>query len=161
MFDVTSRITYKNIPNWHRDVMRVWARDNYCGPMVLVGNKVDIKDRHVKPKDINFHRKKNLQYYDVSCKSNYNLEKPFLWLLRRLTGCACFWFFPPLPRILVLVLICPFSTFVRDPNLCFVDMPVTAPPEFTIDAGQIKQYEEALALASTVPLVVVDDDDEL
>eukprot|EP00977_Amphora_coffeiformis_P008810 scaffold1992_cov187-Amphora_coffeaeformis.AAC.28 len=41
MFDVTSRITYKNIPSHHRDVTRV------CGgiPMVLCGNKVEIKDR--------------------------------------------------------------------------------------------------------------------
>jgi GTPase SAR1 family protein len=30
-------------------------------PMVLVGNKVDVKDRKVKAKSITFHRKKNLQ----------------------------------------------------------------------------------------------------
>lgn len=33
---------------------------------------------------ITFHRRKNLQYYDVSAKSNYNYEKPFLWLARKL-----------------------------------------------------------------------------
>ena len=37
---------------------------------------------------INFHRKKNLQYYDISAKSNYNFEHPFKWLARKLTGCA-------------------------------------------------------------------------
>ena len=37
-------------------------------------------------KAITFHRKKNLQYYDISAKSNYNFEKPFLWLARKLTG---------------------------------------------------------------------------
>lgn len=26
------------------------------------------------------------QYYDISAKSNYNFEKPFLWLARKLTG---------------------------------------------------------------------------
>ena len=51
-------------------------------PIVLTGNKVDIKDRKVKAKSIVFHRKKNLQYYDISAKSNYNFEKPFLWLAR-------------------------------------------------------------------------------
>merc|ERR1712018_134768 len=50
-------------------------------PIVLTGNKVDIKD-----KTIVFHRKKNLQYYDISAKSNYNFEKPFLWLARKLIG---------------------------------------------------------------------------
>ena len=39
---------------------------------------MDIKDRKVKAKSIAFHRKKNLQYYDISAKSNYNFEKPFL-----------------------------------------------------------------------------------
>lgn len=27
-----------------------------------------------------------VQYYDISAKSNYNFEKPFLWLARKLTG---------------------------------------------------------------------------
>merc|ERR1711920_574616 len=64
MFDVTSRITYKNVPNWHRDIVRVCENI----PIVLVGNKVDVKDRQVKAKSI------------------YNFEKPFLWLARRLTN---------------------------------------------------------------------------
>jgi GTPase SAR1 family protein len=81
MFDVTSRITYKNVPNWHRDLVRVCENI----PIVLVGNKVDVKDRKVKAKAITFHRKKNLQYYDISAKSNYNFEKPFLFLARKLT----------------------------------------------------------------------------
>jgi GTP-binding nuclear protein Ran len=54
MFDVTSRISYKNVPNWHRDLTRV-VEDI---PIVLVGNKCD-KDRAVKTKTIVFHRKKN------------------------------------------------------------------------------------------------------
>ena len=59
MFDVTSKMTYKNVPNWHRDLVRV------CNeiPIVLCGNKVDEKDRKIKAKLINFHRKKNLQVY--------------------------------------------------------------------------------------------------
>ena len=57
MFDVTSRITYKNVPTWHKDLVRVCENI----PIVLCGNKVDIKDRKVKAKAITFHRKKNLQ----------------------------------------------------------------------------------------------------
>ena len=82
MFDVTSRVTYKNVPNWHRDLVRVCEKI----PIVLCGNKVDIKDRKVKIKSIQFHRKKGLQYFEVSAKSNYQFEKPFLWLARKLTG---------------------------------------------------------------------------
>ena len=49
---------------------------------------MDIKERKFKAKSITFHRKKNLQYYDISAKSNYNFEQPFKWLARKLTGCA-------------------------------------------------------------------------
>ncbi|KAK2091700.1 hypothetical protein P7K49_030984, partial [Saguinus oedipus] len=41
MSDVTSRVTCKNVPNWHRDLVRVYENI----PIVLCGNKVDIKDR--------------------------------------------------------------------------------------------------------------------
>lgn len=64
MFDVTSRVTYKNVPNWHRDLVRVCENI----PIVLCGNKVDIKDRKVKAKSIVFHRKKNLQVWHVDEK---------------------------------------------------------------------------------------------
>ena len=127
MFDVTSRITYKNVPNWHRDLVRV------CGdiPIVLCGNKVDIKDRKVKAKQITFHRKKNVHYYDVSAKSNYNFEKPFLYLARRM---------------------------VQDNTLKFVEAPALAPPEVAIDlAAQACQEVELLA-ASMVPVPEDDED---
>jgi len=129
MFDVTSRVTYKNAPNWHRDLIRVCDQI----PIVLVGNKVDIKDRKVKAKSITFHRKKNLQYYDISAKSNYNFEKPFLYLARKLIG---------------------------DPNLEFAAMPALAPPEVAIDQKTLEQYEKDLEQASKAPLPDQEDDDD-
>ena len=38
---------------------------------------------------IDFCRKKNLQYHEISAKSNYNYEKPFLYLAKKLVGYAC------------------------------------------------------------------------
>jgi len=110
MFDVTSRVTYKNIPKWHRDLVRVCENI----PIVLVGNKVDIKDRKVKAKQITYHRRHNLQYFDVSAKSNYQFEKPFLWLAKRLSG---------------------------DPNLVFVEAPVLAAEEVEIDNEQMEAIQ--------------------
>lgn len=46
------------------------------------------KERKVKTGNVTFHRKKNLQYFEISAKSNYNFEKPFLWLARKLVGWA-------------------------------------------------------------------------
>lgn len=127
MFDVTSRITYKNVPTWHRDIVRVCENI----PIVLVGNKVDVKDRQVKAKNIQFHRKRNLQYYDLSARSNYNFEKPFLWLARRLTN---------------------------QPNLQFVGQFAKA-PEIQIDQNLIAQHEKELVEAQNV--AIGDDDEDL
>jgi GTP-binding nuclear protein Ran len=128
MFDVTSRITYKSVPNWHRDLTRVCENI----PIVLCGNKVEIKDRKVKAKQITFHRKKNLQYFEISAKVNYNFEKPFLWLAKKLSG---------------------------DNNLHLVEAPALAPPEAHIDMQDVARYEQELAEAAAAPLP--DDDDDL
>ncbi|KAL1378067.1 hypothetical protein pipiens_015838 [Culex pipiens pipiens] len=87
----------------HRDLVRV------CGniPIVLCGNKVDIKDRKVKAKGIVFHRKKNLNY-DISAMSNYNFEKPFLWLARKLVGD------PNLERVAMTALLLPEVKMVNE-----------------------------------------------
>ncbi|XP_076931217.1 GTP-binding nuclear protein Ran1B-like [Bidens hawaiensis] len=127
MFDVTARLTYKNVPTWHRDLCRVCENI----PIVLCGNKVDVKNRQVKAKQVTFHRKKNLQYYEISAKSNYNFEKPFLYLARKLAG---------------------------DPNLHFVESPALAPPEVQIDMAAQQQHEAELAAAASQPLP--DDDDD-
>ncbi|KAJ5393194.1 GTP-binding nuclear protein GSP1/Ran [Penicillium crustosum] len=129
MFDVTSRITYKNVPNWHRDLVRVCENI----PIVLTGNKVDVKERKVKAKTITFHRKKNLQYYDISAKSNYNFEKPFLWLARKLVGN------PQLVRLRRRN--CPCS------------------PEVTVDEKQLEAYRKEMEEAANQPLPDEDDAD--
>ncbi|GAQ02847.1 GTP-binding nuclear protein GSP1/Ran [Aspergillus lentulus] len=128
MFDVTSRITYKNVPNWHRDLVRVCENI----PIVLCGNKVDVKERKVKAKTITFHRKKNLQYYDISAKSNYNFEKPFLWLARKLVGNAA---------------------------LEFVAAPALAPPEVAVNRELMAEYEKEMATAAAMPLPDEEDAD--
>jgi GTP-binding nuclear protein Ran len=69
--------------------------------------------------------------YDISAKSNYNFEKPFLWLARKLVG---------------------------DANLIFKEAPAMKPPEIQIDPELIKQYEADLAQAQETPLPDEDDD---
>lgn len=81
-------------------------------PIVLCGNKVDVKERKVKAKTITFHRKKNLQYYDISAKSNYNFEKPFLWLARKLVGNPALVRSTPLADGLANSAPCPLSCLV-------------------------------------------------
>lgn len=45
-----------------------------------------MENRRVKAKTITFHREKQLQYYDISVKTLYNVKKPLLWLARKMIG---------------------------------------------------------------------------
>jgi GTP-binding nuclear protein Ran len=130
MFDVTSRVTYKSVPNWHRDLQRVCSDI----PIVLVGNKVDVKARKVKASQINFHRRKNIQYFDVSAKSNYNFDKPFLWIARKLA---------------------------RATDLVFTEAVALAPAEVAMDPHVARAYEEELQRAAAVAVPDQDDDDDV
>ena len=128
MFDVTSRITYKNIPVWYKDIVRI------CGeniPIVWVGNKVDDKNRKVKAKQILFARKHGIQYFDISAKSNYQFEKPFIYLLKKLTG---------------------------DPNLTLVEEVGLAPSEIHLDPNHIKEMEEEYEKAKNTNIEDMDED---
>lgn len=130
MFDLTSRISYKNVPVWYRDLVRVCENI----PIVLVGNKADIKNRKVKARNITFHRRKNLAYYDISAKSNYNFEKPFLWIARKLA---------------------------KDGTLEFVETPAMQPPEVVYDKARAEKAEAELAAAAAAPLPDLDDTDDI
>ena len=121
MFDVTSRLTYRNVPMWYRDLKRV------CGdiPVMLCGNKVDIKNRQVKPKQVDFHRKSGIVYNEISAKSNHNYEKPFLHFSRKL---------------------------LKDDTLQFVEPPALLPPEVVVDSENIRRNELELEEALATPL---------
>lgn len=127
MFDVTARLTYKNVPNWHRDLTRVCENI----PIVLCGNKIDVKERKVKAKQITFHRKKNLKYYEISAKANHNFEKPFLWISRKLSG---------------------------EDTFEFVQAIALQPAEVELDAADLARNQRELEESAAQP--IVDDDDD-
>ena len=99
------------------------------------------QDRKVKTGAVTFHRKKNLQYFEISAKSNYNFEKPFLWLARKLVGCVEN---PPsLSSPITLQSVLTFLT-PSNPTLEFVAAPALAPPEVQVDAALMEQYNKEL-----------------
>ena len=126
------RLFYALAHNFGWYVINEWRKKNLkFRHFFISGNKVDIKDRKVKAKSIVFHRKKNLQYYDISAKSNYNFEKPFLWLARKLIG---------------------------DPNLEFVAMPALLPPEVQMDPQWQQKVEQDYKEAQDTALPEDDED---
>ncbi|CAA7409908.1 unnamed protein product [Spirodela intermedia] len=95
----------------------------------MVRNKVAVKNNQVNAKKVTFHRNKNLQYYEISTKSNFNFDKPFLYLARK---------FGPKSSLLWGLL----------PSL---------PPEVQIDLDAQRLHEADLAAAAH-PLPDEDDD---
>lgn len=83
MFDVTSMASFEHADKWFQNLRNMIPNV----PMVLCGTKVDHKVREVMPGDIKkYIEGKNIQYYDISSKTNYNFEKPFLHAARKLIG---------------------------------------------------------------------------
>ncbi|KAB0395556.1 hypothetical protein E2I00_015668 [Balaenoptera physalus] len=65
MLDVTSRVTYKDVLNWHGDLVGVCKTP----PLCCVATKWILRTG---------------KYYEISVLSKFNFEKPFLWLARKL-----------------------------------------------------------------------------
>jgi len=103
-FDVTSKTSFTQAVSYCNSVLA----GDFTIPVVLVGNKADLKSRKVQTgvihEQLTLWREFmiNIQYYDISGKSNYNFEKPFLYLARKISDNA---------------------------NLVFVEAPGVMPPE--------------------------------
>eukprot|EP00029_Vermamoeba_vermiformis_P005065 TRINITY_DN1657_c0_g1_i1.p1 TRINITY_DN1657_c0_g1~~TRINITY_DN1657_c0_g1_i1.p1 ORF type:complete len:359 (+),score=19.79 TRINITY_DN1657_c0_g1_i1:26-1078(+) len=88
--DVTSLYTIKNVPNWHRDVMRV------CGdiPIAVCGNKVDQLPEGASSSNLvrrfirlmTFAKKKNTMFCEISNYAKFGVHEPLIWILQQLTG---------------------------------------------------------------------------
>ena len=120
-----------------------------------------------------------MQYHEISAKSNYNYEKPFLYLAKKLVGCAgccCAAYDARRAAQLLRRLTCYCSSAtpmlvlliraseldqgccVRDPNLHFVEEVALAPPQVQIDMAQQQQNEAELNAAMAQPLPDEDED---
>lgn len=128
MFDVNSRQSYKDVPLWYSQIVK------YCEhiPIVLVGNKADSKDRKVKPKQVNYHRKKNLKYIEVSALANWRVVEVYEWLMKKLVG---------------------------DASLKVIDMDQMRPCGVTLDMELIKSNEQELEMNNTYCIPADDEED--
>nr|ADI33960.1 Ran-like protein [Drosophila simulans] len=121
MFDTAKANTYNNVNRWHRDLVGV------CGdiPIVICGNKVDIMPKKSWKTCINFDRKSILYHIEMSAKTNYNVEKPFVYLLKKLVG---------------------------DPSLKLVQNPAIQPPKVVFTDEMSRQVERFLDEATSYTL---------
>lgn len=92
-----------------------------------------------------FHRKKSIQYFEISAKSNYNFEKPFLWLARKLVGsvnCLDPFGMPPI-----------YYDF-SNPALDFVAAPALAPAEVSVDPALMEKYNQELRAVRIIFIIL-------
>jgi GTP-binding nuclear protein Ran len=82
-FDKTNKRSFENVPNWIREITAVSPDVK----IVIVGTKCDLPDSKVTYREIeDLIGNSNMEYYDISAKSNYNFEKPFLSLMRKFSN---------------------------------------------------------------------------
>lgn len=124
MFDLTSRVSYRDMIQWYHDVERVRGKDINSIPMVVVGNKQDCLQK-LKPEQITFPSRRNFAYYPVSVRNSPNLLLDPVWkLVQLLSG---------------------------DPTLQLAPSPVPYPPiQFLVPKGDAQTV--SLKEAATVPL---------
>lgn len=83
MFDVTNIKTYKNALDRVKSLM-VKHSDS---KIILLGNKVDSINRTVRAKRIKRDVERlGVKYLDVSAKSNYQFDKPFIHIITTITN---------------------------------------------------------------------------
>lgn len=78
MFDLTNKTSYNNVINYYN-----WIITNFGNiPIVVCGNKSDLP-QIIKNTDL-YRISKRFTYVTISSRSNYNYEKPLLFLIRKL-----------------------------------------------------------------------------
>ena len=85
MFDLTNNSTFKNIDYWYNIAKK------YTDNIVLCGNMHDVREHKIKQEQIEqyieqYIENKNIKYYNISARSNYNINEPFIYLTQQLLG---------------------------------------------------------------------------
>jgi GTP-binding nuclear protein Ran len=84
-YDVNSKESCQGVGQWLYSFRNVTGPNT---PVVLCGNKCDLRAK-TKTKDMLLKHDSSLEEfmrYEISAKNNYNYEKPFLEVIRQLTG---------------------------------------------------------------------------
>lgn len=88
MFDLTSQKSYESVSSRYKSVCEICP----LIPIAICGNKVDLCTKKSNPlkrvvtaNDVR-SQYKNIEYFEISSKSNCNLKQPFLYLAKTLFG---------------------------------------------------------------------------
>lgn len=83
-FDVTDLESFEALDTWRGDVLAKTVPTEQSYPMVVLGNKVDLADRQVSREVAQaWCRQKDIPYFEVSAKSDFNVVQAFETLASR------------------------------------------------------------------------------
>jgi small GTP-binding protein len=80
VFDVTNRKSFDNLDDW----VSSFKQSQATAPMVLIGNKIDLKDQCKVPEDEAkaYAKKNNMMYMNTSAKTGEKVEDAFKAIIR-------------------------------------------------------------------------------
>ncbi|XP_068125649.1 ras-related protein Rab-7b [Hyperolius riggenbachi] len=84
VFDVTDHDSFVSLETWRKDFMDKIQTPTGAFPMIILGNKIDLKERQVsKDTAETWCKEWKLPYFEVSAKDNINVEMAFETLAKR------------------------------------------------------------------------------
>jgi GTPase SAR1 family protein len=80
--------SYKGMEKWYEAFMTANGRKGSAPlPVIVAGTKIDdTKGREVQTKDVEWPKKKGLEYREISSKANFGVKELVLDLLKALLG---------------------------------------------------------------------------
>uniref|UniRef100_A0ACB8F5H0 Ras- protein Rab-7b n=2 Tax=Sphaerodactylus townsendi TaxID=933632 RepID=A0ACB8F5H0_9SAUR len=77
-FDVTDKDSFESLNYWRKDFLQKVTPTEQNFPMVVLGNKIDLKKREVSKEEATLWCvKKNIAYFEVSAKDDINVVQAF------------------------------------------------------------------------------------
>ena len=85
MFDVTCVNSFENVRNWTESIKTHLSSEINNIPVIIIGNKIDLKERDVKKDEANkYCRELGFNYFETSAKTGDNVESTIKYLVREI-----------------------------------------------------------------------------
>ena len=83
MFDVTCVNSFENVRNWTESIKTHLSSEINNIPVIIIGNKIDLKERDVKTDEANkYCRELGFKYFETSAKTGENVDLTIKYLVK-------------------------------------------------------------------------------
>ena len=83
MFDVTTLTSFENVRNWTESIKTHLNLEANNIPVIIIGNKIDLKEREIKTEDANkYCRELGFKYFETSAKTGENVDLTVKYLVK-------------------------------------------------------------------------------